>query len=307
MSSSTLDRPSVRRARAISHFEFWPAWLFYAPVVIQWILLGVRHGSMTLPTVANPSIDTGGLCGESKSSILDQIAVPARQFVAPYSVFTTGPDDRANAGRARQGLGWPLVLKPDIGCNGAGIRLVQDEAALDAALASYPRGVPVMLQRFIPDRGEAGIFYIRHPGDPVGRITSVTLKTAPEVVGDGVSTLEQLVRADERAGLLPQIYLPRLQQRLTTVPAPGEPVLLVFSGNHCKGSVFENGARLITPALTAAMDRFARGHPGLPFRPHRPPLRIGGGVAGGRGVHRDRGERCRVGSDPHLGCGLHPS
>ena len=57
--------PARLRERPVSYFEFWPGWLFYSPVVAQWIALGLRHGDMSLPTAANPRITGGGLCGES--------------------------------------------------------------------------------------------------------------------------------------------------------------------------------------------------------------------------------------------------
>ena len=39
--------------RVLSPFEFWPGWLFYAPVVVQWIYFGLRFGDMSLPTADN--------------------------------------------------------------------------------------------------------------------------------------------------------------------------------------------------------------------------------------------------------------
>ena len=38
------DRQSDPAARVLSPFEFWPGWLFYTPVVIHWLMLGLRHG-----------------------------------------------------------------------------------------------------------------------------------------------------------------------------------------------------------------------------------------------------------------------
>jgi hypothetical protein len=91
------------------------------------------------------------------------------------------------------------------------------------------------------------------------------LKESPVVMGDGRRTLEALIRADARAGRVPQLYLPRLRDQLGNVPAQGERVRLVFSGNHCKGSVFRDGRDNITPALLDAVDRFARGVRGFHF------------------------------------------
>ena len=250
--------------RVVSSFEFWPGWLFYAPVVAQWIWLGLRYGDMSLPTAANPTIETGGLCGESKSAILGLAGPAAREWIAPYVTFHAGRGDPVAMARDAS-LGWPAVLKPDIGCNGTGVRFVADEAALVAAIATFPPGTHLLLQRYVTQPGEAGLFYIRHPHETVGRLTSLTLKVQPSVIGDGRSTVEALVHADPRAGLVPHLYLPRLAARLAEVPSAGEVVPLVFTGNHCKGSIFLNGADRITPALTRQVDEIARDIQGFHF------------------------------------------
>jgi hypothetical protein len=255
------------RGRAVSPFEFLPGWVTYGPVVLQWIALGIRHGDFSLPTAANPHITTGGLCGESKTAILDLVDGPARSWIAPYTTLVTGVADVAAAHQAMaaSGLGLPVVIKPDIGCNGTGVHLVETESALDASLASFPRGVKLVLQRLIPFEGEAGIFYIRRPQDGAGHISSLTLKHAPTVTGDGTSSLRALITSDPRHGKLQRLYLSRLARRLDDVPARGARVRLVFAGNHCKGSIFRNGAAEITPALATRIDAIARAMPDFHF------------------------------------------
>jgi hypothetical protein len=260
----------VRPSQPISFFEFWPSWLFYAPVALQWLALGLRYGSLTLLTAANPRIATGGLCGESKTSILDEVEGEARAWLAPYVSLVTDADPArdlpvAEAALVAGGLSYPLVGKPDIGCNGAGVRMIEDREGLRRFLADYPRLVGVILQEFVPYEGEAGIFYIRRLGESAGRITSLTLKSAPVVIGDGRSTLEELIRNDPRAGLVPHLYLPRLAGRLAEVPATGVPVRLVFVGNHCKGSTFQNGAAEITTTLSRVVDSIAQAIPDFHF------------------------------------------
>lgn len=288
--------PALRLARVpapppeppvVSFFEFWPGWLFYAPVVAHWIALGLRYGDLSLPTAANPTITAGGLCGESKCEILDQVTGAAQDVLARYTrIVAHGSDTAADADAAelamvRAGLSYPLVVKPDIGCNGTGVRLVDDRAALSCYLSAYPRGAGVMLQEYVPEEGEAGLFYIRHPDEPRGRITSMTLKYPPFVTGDGRSTLRQLILADARAGRIAQLYLPRLAHRHDEVPRQGERVRLVFVGNHCKGSIFRDGTALVTEALTDRVDRLARALPEFHFG--RIDVRFGSLQALGRG------------------------
>lgn len=208
----------------------------------------------------------------------------AQALVAPALGVLARPDGAADAENAMQALGlrYPVVVKPDIGCNGSGVRLLRDRAALTGYLQAYPAGETIVLQHYVEEPNEAGIFYVRHPDEPVGRITSVTIKQPPVVVGDGRSTLRTLILADERAGLVPHLYLDRLKDRLELVPEQGENVQLVFVGNHCKGSIFQDGTTMVTPALTEAIDRFARAIPEFYFG--RIDVRFGSVAALRRGV-----------------------
>src|SRR3546814_9177882 len=42
------------RGKTVSFFEFWPSWLVYTPVALQWLGLSLRHRSLTVPLCANP-------------------------------------------------------------------------------------------------------------------------------------------------------------------------------------------------------------------------------------------------------------
>jgi len=198
--------------RPLSFFEFWPDWLFYFPVAAHWIALGLRHGNFMLPTAANPAITAGGLCGESKREILDQVRGPVRNLLARYTAVVASPEGAEAAEEAGKvaSIGYPLIAKPDIGCNGTGVRLLRDRRDLQRYLRDFPAGERVMLQELVVDEGEAGVFYVRHPDEAVGHITSITLKHVPLVTGDGRATLRELILADPRAGRVSQLYLPRL-------------------------------------------------------------------------------------------------
>ncbi len=266
MEATMAMRSAPDEDRLISPFEYWPGWVFYTPVVLHWLWLGLRHRNFCLPTAANPHIESGGLCGESKTGILDQVGAAGRDFIAAYRTLVTGHDDhqRARDAMAVAGLSFPIVVKPDVGCHGAGVRLVADDARLAETLAAFPRGVVLLLQEFVPWSGEAGVFYIRPPGGEA-RLTSLTLKSSPSLRGDGRATLRALIQQDERTRRTAQLYLPRLADRLDEVVPDGEEVRLVFAGNHCKGSLFRNGGVLATEALRLQLDRICRSLPDFHF------------------------------------------
>jgi hypothetical protein len=267
--------PSVAPARSerlFSAFETWPPGLFYLPVVLHWFLLSFRHHSLTLPSLANPCMEAGGLCGESKAAVLSLLGPEGRRWLAPFTCIIT---DRKNSPSvdlnhalqaiAEAGLSFPVVAKPNIGCQGSGVRRVDTPEQLKLYLEQFPRGEGVILQRFIPHGSEAGVFYVRPPGSEHGRIFSITLKYFPRVVGDGVSTLEQLIRADPRASRIAPTYVKRHTRQADRVLARGEEFPLVFVGNHCKGAIFRNGAQLLTPAMQQRFDCIAREIPDFHF------------------------------------------
>lgn len=256
--------------RALSPFEFAPAALFYFPVAAYWAWLALRHRSFTLPTLANPSITAGGLCSESKVDVLNLFGPSGRACLAPFVSLVVTEDvartvQDALAALEAAGIGFPIVAKPDVGRRGNGVRPVEDVEQLARYISLYPRGRRVVLQKRILYEHEAGVFYVRRPGEAEGKILSLTLKHFPEVVGDGHSTIKALILRDPRAGRVPNLYLPRLKKHLDRVLPAGERFPLVFTGNHCKGAIFEDGRDCITEPLRSRFDRISREMPGFHF------------------------------------------
>jgi hypothetical protein len=241
----------------LRHFEFWPMWFFYAPLVGHYLRLSLRHRSLLLPSLANPSIPSGGIIGESKDDILKRM--PTSSAFHLRSVRLSPADDIcARAGEFMQsgGLAFPVIVKPDVGQRGSGVRLILKREDLKDYLTAAR--FPTLLQEYCAHPHEAGIFYLRSPWEEKGRITSITRKVFPRVIGDGRRNLAELILADARARFIAEVYFERFRGRLADIPGPGETLRLVESGNHCQGCVFLNGAELIAPGLTAAIDGLIR-------------------------------------------------
>ena len=259
--------PPMAPAPPLSFFEFWPGWLVYLPVWLWALWLSLRHRGVRLPLVANPLFPAGGLFGEVKSDILDQMRGGADAWVAAYVKIDRGTDScqfvayRALAQAQAAGLDFPLVAKPELGCRGAGVRPVRDLEELTAYVAGFPQGEAFLLQALVDVEGEAGVFYVREPGQTRGEIISLTLKYFPHVIGDGCRSLEQLIRDDPRAGQLSHLYLGRHAARLSDVLAPGEPFRLAFAGSHSRGAIFRDGTDLVTEAMRARFDAIAQSVP----------------------------------------------
>ncbi len=266
--------PLARADRKVARAERIPPLLFYAPLAANWLRLGLRHGSLTLPTAANPNIFTGGMWGESKSAYFYDLDPAMRQWIADFVVLKRNAGEKNEAGDigralrslAEAGLDFPLVAKPDIGWHGHGVRRIDNRAQLDRYIAEYPAGASIILQRFVPHAAEAAVLYARLPGESSGRILSLTLRYFPHVIGDGRQTVCQLIAGDERTRWKSALHLGADASHrgvgvheLDRVPAPGEVVRIALIGNQRVGALYRDGRRHITAALEARFDEIARG------------------------------------------------
>lgn len=121
----------------------------------------------------------------------------------------------------------------------------------------------MVLQRYANGRHEAGIFYFRLPGKGCGQIFSITEKIFPTITGDGVRTVEELIRADSRAALIARTYLRRFAHRRSEILSVGEVLKLVETGNHAQGCIFRDGGHLQTDALERVIENISRKVPGF--------------------------------------------
>ena len=255
--------------KTTSFFEFWPMWLIYGPVVLQWLLLSLRFRSLSLPLIANPGIPLSGMVGVSKSAVFDLAGAYARQWILPWVLFEVQQESiehqcsRALSLLAAAGLEFPVVAKPNIGCRGAGVRLLADQQQLEDYIQGFPVAGCIQFQKLSQWQAEAGVFYVRYPNQEHGEVTSLTLKYTPFVVGDGCRRFGELVAADPRAGELVHLYRDRHSERWDEVIAQGQPFRLVFSASHCRGAVFRDAADLIDQRLSQTLDKIFADIPGF--------------------------------------------
>ena len=267
----------AKLTRLVRH-EFWPTWVFYLPLV-PWIMwLGIRHRGLLVFTCVNPGIEHGGgIAGESKAEI--QNALPDDAGVLRAIRIDAGdpPGERARRAidliRTSTDLGgYPAILKPDVGERGLEVRLVRTDEDVIAYMQRVRRAIVV--QRYHPGPCECGVFWMRRPkcvddagthaeNDRAGFIYSITRKGFPAITGDGRRTLEQLVRRHRRYRCQARVFKARFAGDWSRVLDEGEVVRLAQSGNHAQGTLFRDGADLVTPELEARIDAIARSFAGV--------------------------------------------
>jgi membrane protein DedA with SNARE-associated domain len=238
------------------HWEFWPAWMFYPPVAVYGVWLAVKYRGLTVLTAANPGIFSGGVVGESKMATLRDLFSSSPDATAQAELIT-GDTVAARLSsfdeiRTRLGFEFPLILKPDVGQRGAGIKLIRSLEQAEGYLRQT--SAALVVQRYAPGPLEVGIFYYRFPHETRGHIFAITEKQFPVLIGDGKSTITELVWKDPRARFMADKYLQRLNGRKSELLGFGEELKLVEAGNHAQGCIFRDGMDLSTPELETKID-----------------------------------------------------
>ncbi|PHQ55725.1 MAG: D-alanine--D-alanine ligase [Lutibacter sp.] len=235
-----------------TNWEYWPTYMFYIPVVPYALYLALKSRSFGFFSAVNPSIEGSGNGLESKFETVQLIPEKYR----PKTIYIEIGEKIANTipKIAINNIKFPLIIKPDIGFRGLLVKKINSVNELSNYINKY-NSIPLLLQEFIEFENECGVFYHRIPGEKTGTITSITLKKYLTVVGNGRSSLLELIKNDSRAKIYVTLISELNKDKLHTIPQKDEEILLNYIGNHSKGTQFINGNHLINKKLTNFLDR----------------------------------------------------
>ena len=204
---------------------------------------------------------------DATSAVAEQIAqdkdltkklLRAAGVPVPLGRPVAGADD---AWAAAQQVGLPVVLKPQDGNQGKGVTVnITTRAQLDSAYRAAAEHGEVMVEKFLPGSD----FRLLVVGN---KLVAASRREPPQVVGDGVHTVHELVdivNQDPRRGeghatsltkiRFDAIALTRLaSQGLTSVsiPAKGQRVILRNNANLSTGGTATDVTDEVHPAVAA--------------------------------------------------------
>ncbi|MEY3583080.1 MAG: hypothetical protein RJA48_163 [Verrucomicrobiota bacterium] len=257
-------RQIVMKVRNLLQASLWPTWLVFLPIRIGILALCLWHRRLTAFASANPSFGRiGGFTGDAKSLLLRPFQRDSRCCPLLALSMEDSVEERLKEARAFAVChGYPLVFKPEVGADGAGMRYVRDEAQLERRVSGAKEDF--LLQKKI-DGLEFEVVWHRNPGKDDGRVMVVVQKQDVVVMGDGEQTLEELIWLDEVAVSRGELYLECHDRELNRVIPAGEKVVLNLSGSYGHGARCVHRHDLNTPEMSAAMTTFAKRFPGLHF------------------------------------------
>lgn len=244
----------------ISHWEYWPFGVVYFPMYFVWLYYAIRLRSFFFGTAANPTIMNGGFLMESKREIYQLI--PEQYYPKTYYWDRRLLPDE-NCDQVAGLLSYPVIVKPDIGMRGKAIQKIEDAEMLKRYAASI--AVDFMVQEFISYPEESGVFYVRIPGQPKGRITGIVSKEFLSVTGDGRSTLQELIKVNPRYHFQFEELRKQYGNEMDRILPKGEMLMLVPFGNHSRGAKFIDDSASITEELTSTIDSICQQIPGFYF------------------------------------------
>ena len=257
-------REIVMKVRGLMQPSLWPGWLLYLPVRLGIVLLSLRHRRLTAFASANPALGRiGGFIGDSKSLLLRPFQRDSRCCPTLALSLEDTQEERIKEAAAFAAChGFPVVFKPEVAEDGAGLRFVHTQEQLERLVRSAQEDF--LLQKFISGF-EFEVVWRRNPGKDDGRIMALLHKHDVTVRGDGEQTLEELIWLDEVAVSRANLFLRCHARDLNRVIPAGQKVTLNLTGSYGHGARCRHRADLTTVELEAAVTQFAKRFPGLHF------------------------------------------
>lgn len=237
----------------LTKYEYWPVGLLFLPgIIIFWPILAIRARALLYFTAANPGIPLGGFFGEKKYDIIKDIP---KEYL-PQTLLVNKDDigDVVSVAN-KHNFSYPLVVKPNIGERGKDVVIVNNESELVKHTKHFSDDI--MLQEYISFTEEYGVIFYKYPDGKQKGITSIVKKGFLTVVGDGESTVEQLLQTNERGRFQLKQLAEDEPEKLRLIPENDEHFIVQHIGNHCKGTAFLNFNKLITSEMTEAFEKIA--------------------------------------------------
>ena len=234
----------------LKQWQYFSPAIVYAPLIPKLCWSCVRQ-RMTLCQLlsANPVSKFGGAVIDSKFDLYKLFR--HSKYAVPTAVTTSSRDIQESSlamQMQEEGISFPVIVKPDVGFHSHRVRRVDSLPDLAAYLMSQ-RG-RYIIQQFVSDPLEYGIYYLRMPGEASGAILDLTERILPHVYGDGQSSVYELIDKRPEWKQSARAIKKRIAiGTLRRIPTQGECVRLSDAASLAEGALFIDSRALRTAAL----------------------------------------------------------
>ena len=148
---------------------------------------------------------------------------------------------------------YPLIIKPDgDSVQGNNVYLIHEENDWKKYLKKLPQW-QYLLQEYIAWE-EYSIYYYRYPKNNRGNILGLTKKIYPTIVGDGYSTVWQIIQNHERYYRYYSLFKNQYDINMEEILSSWISKQLATIGNHCKWSLFLDRSSYVSKDLISHID-----------------------------------------------------
>jgi hypothetical protein len=237
----------------ITHWEAWPFKILYAPISLVWLWYIIRARAVWFFTPSNPKLTFGGMEGEPKKEMYDLL--PKELYPPTFNALPKQNFNELLSLLKQHKIDYPFIVKPEVGGQGILLRKIDNEEAFKNYHAKMPYEYIVQQMVYYPM--EVSVFYIRHPKNEKGIVTGFLHKIPLQVIGDGVSTLEQLIKTYPKAAKrIDELFVKQKENWQTIIPN-NEKYMLSYAANHNRGANFIDLKAHIDDSLVAIFDKIS--------------------------------------------------
>jgi D-alanine-D-alanine ligase-like ATP-grasp enzyme len=210
---------------------------------------------------SNPTIKNGGFIMVSKKAIYNLI--PQKYYPITELIKEGSALEEIKTTIEKAFIRYPCFVKPDIGLRGSAVKRINTVQELEqyAIRANFD----FLVQDLIPFQNEVGIFYVRYPNEKKGKITGIVSKEFLIIIGNGLASVEELIKLNPRYELQLEVLKQEYGIKLLEVLPKGEKLNLMPYGNHARGAKFTDASHKVTQKLENTINEMCLQIPGFFF------------------------------------------
>lgn len=232
--------------------EYRPNKYFRIPIYFIWARYAIQAKHPFFFSVINPGVKSLWFLDDPKT---DTYKLLDKKYY-PQSIILQLPISEENIKKVitNHSLEYPIIIKPDgDSVQGNNVYLIQEQKDWKKYLKKLPHWA-YLLQEYITGE-EYSIYYYRYPDKKDGNILGVTKKIYPTIVGDGKSTVWEIIKNHDRYNRYYILFKNQYNVNMEEILPLWISKELATIWNHCKWSLFLDRSSHASIELTKHIDK----------------------------------------------------